>query len=157
LTDLNLAKNKLTAFDTEANNSLQILNLANNLLTTFSLGSNKSIKTLNIFNNLLSTFDICSNNSVTTLNLKQNKMNSINLKGNASIAWFSIRSNLLKDVQNLPPSVKDLFADREAVIRYDFSQLPMLKQLIIFKNFTCPEDLTNLNDQIKYKWIKWKA
>jgi hypothetical protein len=57
----------------------------------------------------------------------------INFKGNTSIIWLSIRNNPLENVQNLPAFLQELFADKNAVLRYDFSLLPDLKQLHIFK------------------------
>jgi hypothetical protein len=61
--------------------------------------------------------------------------------------------NSLVGVEYLPLSLEAMLAvDREAVINYDFSRLPRLKELNIYKEKTTAAELKNLPEIIKYQW-----
>jgi hypothetical protein len=56
-----------------------------------------------------------------------------------------MRVNELVDVTYLPPSLKQLSADMEAVVKYDFKLLPHLKKHETFKESVSKEDTTKFS------------
>ena len=82
---------------------------------------------LNLGKNELTHLSLGENNSLTQLHLNNNRLNNLDVEENRKLELISIYENDLKDVPNLPESVRVLKVDGNIVQDYDFKALVNLK------------------------------
>jgi hypothetical protein len=53
----------------------------------------------------------------------------------------------------LPPDLEQLWVDKKAILNYDFKDLTALKGLRVCNGFTKRDELVNLGDRVRFKYV----
>ena len=146
LTQLILAKNKLSNVNLSNNSSLTYLNLDENNITNINLSKNPNLSHLDLGGNELTTVNLNNNTLLETLYLYSNKLTHINLENQLLLSRLDIDSNNISDIdlsKNI--NLTELYLEENKLTSLNISQNNKLVTMFLGKNKLTEIDLTNNN------------